>query len=142
MNMGGRIKNRLDELGWSQARLIERAAAIDPSARLTPSALSNLIKRDSVRSEMDTLIAKALGVPLLWLVYGDEDAGQREARAPSRPAPPAVMEIESALQSLDLLDAKSLSAHLRAALYDWQRQARSQRHTDSREQPPPKERAS
>lgn len=66
MNIGGRIKKRLEELGWERARLIE----LVPD--LTPANLSALIRRDSKRSEFDEQIAKALGVSLLWLVYGHE----------------------------------------------------------------------
>lgn len=41
---------------------------------LTPQALSNLIRRDSKRSEWDEAIADALGVSVMWLVYGQEIA--------------------------------------------------------------------
>lgn len=67
MNLGGRIRQRLDELGWERSRLIE----LVPD--LTPANLSALIRRDSKRSEFDEQIAKALGVSLLWLVYGYEE---------------------------------------------------------------------
>lgn len=66
MNLGKRIEHRLKELGW------ERKALYDAIPELTPQALSNLIKRDSKRSEWDTQIAHALHVSVLWLVYGDE----------------------------------------------------------------------
>lgn len=39
---------------------------------LSPQALSNLITRDSKRSEWDIAIAKALGVTVAWLVYGPD----------------------------------------------------------------------
>jgi hypothetical protein len=51
-------------MGWDRSDLMDRI----PS--LTPQALSNLIRRDSKRSEWDTEIAAALGVSVLWLVYG------------------------------------------------------------------------
>lgn len=66
MNIGGRIKQRLEDTGkdrqWLLAQLPE----------LSPQALSNLIVRDSKRSEWDEAIADALGVSVLWLVYGKE----------------------------------------------------------------------
>jgi transcriptional regulator with XRE-family HTH domain len=138
MNIGGRIKQRLTELGWSQARLIEHAAAIDPEARVTKSALSNIIKRDSVRSELDTVIAKSLGVSLLWLVYGAEENASENGppKTPCTPAPDVVKEISEALEGLDQLDSKSLSAHLLASLYDWQRNSRTLRKAER-----PKERS-
>lgn len=66
MALGKRIKSRLDDLGWSQNDLLEKVDG------LTKQALSNLIKRDSKRSEWDEKIALALGVSVLWLVYGDD----------------------------------------------------------------------
>lgn len=70
MNIGGRIAQRLVELGWEQKDLVNRAAQLYPDAPLSYQALHNLIKRDSKRSELDEIIAHALGVPLIWLVYG------------------------------------------------------------------------
>jgi len=67
MNLGSRIKKRLEQLGWERSRLIE----LVPD--LTPANLSALIRRDSKRSEFDEEIAKALGVSLLWLVYGHDE---------------------------------------------------------------------
>lgn len=64
MNIGGRIVKRLNELNWERKDLLERVPD------LTSQALFNLIKRDSVRSEWDERIAAALGVSVLWLVYG------------------------------------------------------------------------
>lgn len=66
MNIGGRIVKRLEELGWQRKDLLERVSD------LTSQALHNLIKRDSCRSEWDEKIAEALGVSVLWLVYGKE----------------------------------------------------------------------
>ena len=63
MNIGGRIQKKLSELGWERKDLLSKVPD------LTPQALSNLIKRDSVRSEWDQAIADALGVSVLWLVY-------------------------------------------------------------------------
>ena len=63
MNIGSRIQQRLNELGWQRKDLLSRIPD------LTPQALSNLINRDSVRSEWDEAIAGALGVSVLWLVY-------------------------------------------------------------------------
>ena len=66
MGIGSRIKSRLDELGWQRKHLY------DALPDLTAQALSNLIVRDSARSEWDERIAAALGVSVLWLVYGRE----------------------------------------------------------------------
>lgn len=67
MNIGGRILERLKFLGWERKDLLERVP------NLTPQSLSNLIVRDSVRSEYDVAIAEALGVSVMWLVYGVAD---------------------------------------------------------------------
>lgn len=67
MNIGGRIEERLKKLKW------ERKDLLNAVPDLTPQALSNLITRDSKRSEWDTIIADALGVSVLWLVYGIKD---------------------------------------------------------------------
>ena len=69
MNIGGRIVKRLKELNWDRRDLLDRVPD------LTPQALSNLINRDSVRSEWDERIADALGVSVLWLVY-DRDSDE------------------------------------------------------------------
>jgi len=70
MNIGGRIQQRLDQLKWQRKDLLERVEG------LSDQNLSNLIRRDSTRSEWDTRIASALGVTVLWLVYGiDDDHG-------------------------------------------------------------------
>jgi hypothetical protein len=65
MNMGKRIEQRLQELQWKRSDLLSRVPD------LTVQALSNLIRRDSVRSEWDVRIAEALGVSVMWLVYGE-----------------------------------------------------------------------
>lgn len=67
MNIGGRIVQRLSALKWERKDLLEKVPD------LTAQALSNLIRRDSVRSEWDEVIADALGVSVLWLVYGKEE---------------------------------------------------------------------
>ncbi len=66
MNIGKRIEKRLADLSW------ERKKLLDALPDLSPQALSNLIVRDSKRSEWDVQIANALGVSVLWLVYGDD----------------------------------------------------------------------
>lgn len=68
MNIGGRIVQRLEALQWERKDLLARVPD------LTAQALSNLIRRDSVRSEWDELIAEALGVSVMWLVYGKNEA--------------------------------------------------------------------
>ena len=66
MAIGKRIEQRLKDLGWNRQDLLREVP------ELTPQALSNLIRRDSVRSEWDERIARALSVSVLWLVYGRE----------------------------------------------------------------------
>lgn len=51
---------------------MQRADLMEKLPSLTPQALSNLIRRDSKRSEWDEAIADALGVSVMWLVYGKE----------------------------------------------------------------------
>lgn len=85
MAIGKRIEQRLADLGWRRNDLIDKLPD------LTPQALSNLIRRDSVRSEWDEAIAEALGVSVLWLVYGRTDDGAcktvpLQAREPEPPA--------------------------------------------------------
>ena len=67
MNIGGRIKQRLNQLRWKRKDLLDRVEG------LSDQNLSNLIRRDSLRSEWDTRIASALGVSVLWLVYGADE---------------------------------------------------------------------
>lgn len=64
MNIGKRIEERLKSLNWERRDLLDRVDG------LTAQALSNLIRRDSKRSEWDEAIANALGIDVLWLVYG------------------------------------------------------------------------
>lgn len=66
MAIGKRIVERLKQLKLPRQYLFEKIPD------LTPQALSNLIKRDSKRSEWDEKIAAALQVSVLWLVYGKE----------------------------------------------------------------------
>lgn len=77
MGIGKRIEERLVELGLRRRDLQDRAAArCDVS--LSDQTLSNLIKRDSARSESDWAIARALDTSVLWLVYGDERFRNRD----------------------------------------------------------------
>lgn len=69
MAIGKRIQQRMDDLGWGRDGRRRLMMAVPG---LTPQALSNLITRDSKRSEWDLAIARALGVSVLWLVYGDD----------------------------------------------------------------------
>lgn len=96
MNLGKRIEARLAELKWSRNQLLDRVP------ELSAQALSNLIRRDSRRSEWDEQIAKALGVTVLWLVYGYEDQVRVEEKAAVydfQPAPiKAVVEIMNKLE--------------------------------------------
>ncbi len=75
MNIGGRIEQRLRELGWSRKDLLDRVPD------LSAQALSNLILRDSKRSEWDKAIADALGKSVMWLVYGEETPPVNEPSA-------------------------------------------------------------
>lgn len=66
MAIGKRIEEMLGRLKWQRSDLMARVPT------LTAQALSNLIRRDSARSEWDEQIADALGVSVLWLVYGKD----------------------------------------------------------------------
>lgn len=66
MNIGKRIEQRLNELNWERKDLLAKVPD------LSTAALSNLIRRDSKRSEWDERIARALEVSVMWLVYGKE----------------------------------------------------------------------
>jgi lambda repressor-like predicted transcriptional regulator len=66
MNMGGRIKQRLNELGWQQVTLLDHVP------ELSAATLSAAIKRDSEWSRYASAIADALGVNVRWLLFGDQ----------------------------------------------------------------------
>lgn len=83
MNIGGRITKRLKDLQWERADLLSRLP------ELSPQALSNLIVRDSKRSEWDVKIADALGVSVMWLVYGVVDHAVKEPDPPPYHSPPS-----------------------------------------------------
>lgn len=108
MNIGGRINQKLKELGWERKKLLAEVPD------LSTAALSNLIRRDSVRSEWDEKIATALGVSVMWLVYGkepDRDITYRTltAEEPTKisafpnPMHPAVAEVVSLMNKTDEL---------------------------------------
>lgn len=77
MAIGKRIEQRLNDLKWKRRDLMDRVPD------LTPQALSNLINRDSARSEWDMQIAEALGVSVMWLVYGIDQTYTPVDRAPN-----------------------------------------------------------
>lgn len=77
MAIGKRIEQRLNDLKWKRRDLMDRVPD------LTPQALSNLINRDSARSEWDMQIAEALGVSVMWLVYGVDQPYAAAERAPN-----------------------------------------------------------
>lgn len=77
MAIGKRIEQRLNDLKWKRRDLMDRVPD------LTPQALSNLINRDSARSEWDMQIAEALGVSVMWLVYGIDQTYATVDRAPN-----------------------------------------------------------
>lgn len=70
MNIGGRISKRLEDLGWERSDLLAKIP------ELSPQNLSQLIVRDSKRSEWDEAIADALKVSVMWLVYGKEEKSE------------------------------------------------------------------
>lgn len=106
MNMGRRIADRLSALGWKQRDLLDKVPD------LTPQGLSNLIARDSKRSEFDLAIAEALGESVLWLVYGIGDERSLEGLAGNgkhtllvRPMPPDPPSISEAVRLMRATDA-------------------------------------
>lgn len=108
MAIGQRIKKRLEDLGWERRDLMERVPD------LTPQALSNLINRDSVRSEWDMPIAEALGVSVLWLVYGIEEKYSTQAKVSDFPArEPAVDELLAAARNLSTEGIRELVGQAR-----------------------------
>ncbi|MEY2700754.1 MAG: hypothetical protein RIQ52_1509 [Pseudomonadota bacterium] len=64
MNLGGRIKQMLDEKGWTQSELLRRVPDLDRAN------LSALIVRDAKRSRFSGGIARALGCSRFWLETG------------------------------------------------------------------------
>lgn len=71
MNLGGRIKKRLDALGKKPMWLCDQVNGLSPRKELTIGNLSAMIQRDSKKSEFASAIAVALGVNLDWLLTGD-----------------------------------------------------------------------
>ena len=65
MNLGARIKKRLNELGKKPMWLCSQVNG------MSIGSLSALINRDSKKSEFASAIAPALGVSLDWLLTGD-----------------------------------------------------------------------
>lgn len=102
MAIGKRITARLNTLGWRRRDLLERVP------ELSAQALSNLITRDSKRSELDQSIAHALGMSVVELVYGCSDDETNSVKQP-----PAFYETEAVtrlLKAARKLDDKSLRA--------------------------------
>lgn len=97
MGIAGRIKQRLNELGQIPAWLASEA-------KISQSALSALITRDSKRSETWPAIAKALRVNDRWLTTGE---GPKE-RNPDGLTP----------ADQEAIDQWSLSAQKLATLFD------------------------
>lgn len=97
MAIGKRIDARLQAVGWTRAQLMEKVFG------LTPQALSNLIKRDSKRSEWDEAIAEALGVSVMWLVYGREEnyqGGEVRILTAREPLPEPINRLVAVAQSM------------------------------------------
>ena len=87
--IGKRITDRLKELGW------ERKDLLNALPELSPQALSNLITRNSRRSEWDEAIAKALGMHVMELVYGQKPLVWENHKVKSLPVqegPPATIQ--------------------------------------------------
>ena len=78
MAIGKQIEKRLEELCWQRKNLLDRVEG------LTDQALSNLIRRDSRRSEWDVKIAEALGVSVNWLIYGTDKAPMKAMESEGR----------------------------------------------------------
>lgn len=98
MAIGKRIVERLEQLK------LPRQYLFDSIPDLTPQALSNLIKRDSKRSEWDEKIAAALQVSVLWLVYGKETEYPTPATSTQfQAAEPIPFESEKALKVRTIL---------------------------------------
>lgn len=100
MAIGSRITQRPGDLNMTRNDLMDRVDG------LTPQALSNLIRRDSKRSEGDTSIATALGVSVMWLVYGDtrpDTATTHPAREPDT-SPYVDPNLQRVVQAWPLLD--------------------------------------
>lgn len=118
MNLGKRIEQKLKELGW------ERKDLMDKVPELSTSNLSALIKRDSKRSELDEKIAEALGVSLLWLVYGRYPEQQnrfgeivatesKNVTSLTHPQHPAVAEVVTLMNNTDELGKGMMLAKAR-----------------------------
>lgn len=110
MNIGSRIVERLNELGWKRKDLL---AQVDD---LSDQALSNLIRRGSKRSEWDEAIAKALGISVLDLVYGyKSDPAVKEPEAAYDTSSPPNDDESRLLRAYRLADPPLRRALLRQA---------------------------
>lgn len=79
MNLGGRIRQRRNELTWTQGALCDRVNLGLPDGEgLTQQALGVLEKRDSKTSEFAVRIADALGVSVRWLMDGSGQPGDTD----------------------------------------------------------------
>lgn len=76
MNLGKRIKFRLDELGVGPQWLANKVPNLDVKS------LCALIARDSKRSQFSAGIAKALGVTNEWLLTGDGEMLEESRKPP------------------------------------------------------------
>ena len=110
MAIGKRIEKRLEELRWKRKDLLDR---VD---NLTVQALSNLIRRDSKRSEWDVKIADALGVSVNWLVYGTDEIPRNAMATTARYDVGLTPEEELVLRSF-----RRASPDAQAAMVAWAR---------------------
>lgn len=108
MNLGKRIEAKLAELGWRRNDLLDRVPG------LTAQALSNLIRRDSKRSEWDVAIATALRMSVMDLVYGPELVIRE-------PGTHYALDRDEADEALLLAAYRRSNAATRAAMLNWAR---------------------
>ena len=84
---------------------------------LTPQTLSNLVKRDSHRSDWERAIAEALGVSVAWLVYGQEDAGADpqpvSGAALSLPEPQEIAQVVALMRRMTPVGREMVLDHAR-----------------------------
>lgn len=72
MALGKRVKHLVEEGQWEQDDLCKRVNALllPGEKKLTQQTLSNLMARDSTKSEAAPFLAEVFGVSLRWLLTG------------------------------------------------------------------------
>ena len=88
MAIGKRTQERLDQLGWKPIQLWEKINDSIPEGEthVSPQAIYNIIKRDSIRSELDTKIAlrQTKARSLHFLRFSDPSVVPFQPRRPWR----------------------------------------------------------